>query len=165
MRQYVDGGVREYAGVQLAIDAGADEIYAILLNPKNAPVAETTYNDGFSILQRTIQIFTTDVGVNNLRIPMQYNRALRYIDAVKKKMTAAGINQGAIDSFFNIPFDNPFMGKKPLKIYVIRPDTALGGGPGGLDFNPAEMKAMLAKGQSTLSEFMASLPPDGDSFV
>jgi len=165
MRQYVDGGVREYAGVQLAIDAGVDEIYAILLNPKDTPVTETIYNDSFTILQRTIEIFTTDVGVNNLRLPLQYNRALRYIDAVKKKMLAAGIAQGDIDNFFNIPFDNPFTGKKPLKIYVIRPDAALGGGPGGLDSNPADMQAMLAKGQAKLSEFMANLPPDGSSFV
>lgn len=165
MRQYVDGGVREYAGVQLAIDAGADEIYAILLNPKDTPVDEITYNDSFSILQRTIETFTTDVGVSNLRLPLQYNRALRYIDAVKKKMIAAGIAQTDIDNFFNIPLANPFTGKKPLKIYVIRPDGALGGGPGGLDFNPDEMKGMLAKGQATLSQFMANLPPDGSSFV
>ncbi|HMH20859.1 MAG TPA: patatin-like phospholipase family protein [Puia sp.] len=165
MRQFVDGGVREYAGVQLAIDAGADEIYAILLTPGDDPPVEQTYNDAFTILERTIDIFTTDVAVNNIRIPLQYNLALRYIESAKEKMLAAGITQAAIDGFFQAPFDNPFAGKKPLKIYVIRPDAPLGGGEGGLDFDPVAMKGMIAKGETTISDFMASLPPEGSTAV
>jgi predicted acylesterase/phospholipase RssA len=165
MRQFVDGGVREYAGVQLAIDAGADEIYAILLSPADDPPVEQTYNDAFTILERTIDIFTTDVSVNNIRKPLQYNLALRYIASAKEKMLAAGITQAAIDGFFQASFDNPFAGKKPLKIFVIRPDAPLGGGLGGLDFDPGLMKGMIAKGETTISDFMANLPPDGSNAV
>lgn len=161
MRQYVDGGVREYAGIQLAIDAGADEIYAILLSPEDEGVDEVTYNDAFTILTKATDIFTTDVGVNDVKIPATYNKALRYIAAVQKKMKDNGVAQATIDDYFNIPFTNPFTGKKPLKIYVIRPDSPLGGGPGGLNFDPTEMKGMLAKGGKQIDDFMANLPPDG----
>ena len=161
MRQYVDGAVREYAGIQLAIDAGADEIYAILLSPEDEGVDEVTYNDAFTILTKATDIFTTDVGVNDVKIPATYNKALRYIAAVQKKMKDNGVAQATIDDYFNIPFTNPFTGKKPLKIYVIRPDSPLGGGPGGLNFDPTEMKGMLAKGGKQIDDFMANLPPDG----
>jgi NTE family protein len=165
MRQYVDGGVREYAGIQLAIDAGADEIYAILLSPADEAVDEVTYNDAFTILTKTTDIFTTDVGVNDVKIPATYNKALRYIAAVQKKMKDKGVPQATIDDYFNIPLTNPFTGKKPLKIYVIRPESPLGGGPGGLNFDPNEMKGMLAKGRQRIDDFMASLPPDGSPDV
>jgi len=158
IRQYVDGGVKEYAGIQLAIDAGAEEIYAIVLNPESKEPEEHPFNDVVGILQRTIDIFTAGVGTNDIRIPAVYNKTLQYIAAVQKKMLGAGISQQAIDGYFNIPFNNPVAGKKPLKIYVIRPDASLGGGPGGLTFDPTEMKGMLAKGQQQLDAFMASLP-------
>ncbi len=161
IRQYVDGGVREYAGIQLAIDAGADEIYTILLSPEKDVVEETTFNDAFGILTTTIDIFTTDVGSNDIRVPMLYNRALKYINSVQEKMLKAGIEQNVIDEYFNIPFNNPFTGKKPLKIYVIRPDAPLGGGPGGLNFDPNEMKGMLAKGRKSIDDFMANLGKAG----
>jgi predicted acylesterase/phospholipase RssA len=160
LRQYVDGGVKEYAGIQLAIDAGAEEIYAIVLSPETRDVEEQPFNDAMGILERTIDIFTAGVGNNDVRLPAAYNKTLQYIASVQKKMLDAGLSRASIDNYFNIPFNNPLTGKKPLKIYVIRPDEPLGGGPGGLTFDPAEMKGMLAKGQNRIDDFMASLPKE-----
>lgn len=165
MRQYVDGGVREYAGIQLAIDAGADEIFVILLSPGTETIVEKEFTSAFDILTQSLDIFITDVGENDLKGPAFYNRTLRYLDSVKKKMLAAGVKQADIDNYFNIPLSDPFSGKKALKIHVIRPDGPLGGGPGGLDFIPADMKNMLAKGGQRISNYMASLPPDGSGNV
>ena len=165
IRQYVDGGVREYAGIQLAIDAGADEIFAILLSPEKDMVTDKEFTSAFDILSHTIDIFTTDVGANDIKGPAFYNRTLRYLDAVKKKMLAGGVKQADIDKYFNIEMSNPFSGKKTLKLHVIRPDGPLGGGPGGLDFNPADMKGMLAKGSKQIGEYMANLPADGSGNV
>ncbi|MDH3735004.1 MAG: patatin-like phospholipase family protein, partial [Gemmatimonadota bacterium] len=36
-RQYVDGGVREYAPIRIAIDNGATDVYAIVLGPEDRP--------------------------------------------------------------------------------------------------------------------------------
>src|SRR5580765_3478129 len=83
--QYVDGGVREYAGIEMAIDAGATEIFTILLSTGVNTIENKVYNGLFSILQKTIDIFIDDVSKNDLVIPQLYNRALVYINAVQKK--------------------------------------------------------------------------------
>ena len=61
------------------------------------------------------------------------------------------------------PFDlgdgsNIFQNKEPVRIFKIQPKEPLGGGPGGLIFDPKEMKIMLEKGEIAFSEFVASLP-------
>lgn len=145
-RQFVDGGLREYAPIQLAIDNGATEIYAILLTPELPAATNQRFTSMLDILQQTIGWFTNDVAVNDVQIPLVYNRALEYIDAVKEKMKDGGVPQSDIDKYFDIPGANPFLGKQQLTIHIIRPDEPLGGGAGGLEFNPEEMKGMLAKG-------------------
>jgi predicted acylesterase/phospholipase RssA len=158
--QFVDGGVMKYAGVQMAIDAGATEIFVILLSSGKSEPVNKEFFSLFPILEQTIDIFTTDVGKNDLLVPQQYNEALEYIDAVKRKMLASGLSQGEIDNFFTIDQgENPFENKLPLQIFIIRPEEPLGGGPGGLVFDPGEMKQMLATGEAKIQDFIASLDP------
>ena len=157
--QFVDGGVTKYAGVQMAIDAGATEIFTILLSPKTAEPVAGEFTNLLSILQRTIDILTTDVGITDLSIPQQYNDALQYIAAVKDKMLAAGLPAVQANDFFTVGNNSLFEGKSPLKLFTIRPQAPLGGGPGGLDFIPAEMQQMLAKGEAASNDFIASLTP------
>jgi NTE family protein len=164
-RQYVDGGVKEYVGIQLAIEAGADEIYAIVLSPQQQPPAQQVYNDAFTILEQTIDIFTSGVGFDNIQIPMLYNEGLRYIADVQQRMLAAGLSQDQIDNYFNTPDPNRFKGRQPVKIYVIQPVQALNAGPGGLDFDPANMQQMLALGEQQLTNYMATRPPNGDQLA
>lgn len=156
--QYVDGGVREYAGVQMAIDNGATEIFTILLSTGDKVIVDSEFKTIFPILQQTIDIFTEDVGKNDLIIPQQYNEALEYIEAVKRKMKRAGIDPADIEDYFTIRGrENPYENKLPIKFFTFRPPEPLGGGPGGLTFDPVEMKKMLATGQKTSEEFIASL--------
>ncbi|MEP7374422.1 MAG: patatin-like phospholipase family protein [Chitinophagaceae bacterium] len=157
--QFVDGGVREYAGVQMAIDNDAKEIFTILLS-SDQPATAPQFKTLFPILEQTISIFTTDVGKNDLIIPELYNEALTYIDAVKKKMKREGVSADDINKYFFIRGrENPFEDKVPLKIHVIRPKNPLGGGAGGLIFDPAEMKGMLATGEMQAENFVAGLSP------
>ena len=155
LRQYVDGGVREYAGVQLAIDAGAEEIYVILLSAAGNEVLELPFGNAMDILKQTVDIFIRDVGENDLKGPWTYNRALRYLSAVRSRLDERGISGATIDHAFDVPGD-PFAGKKPLRIHLIRPDSALGGGPGGLVFDPPEMRAMFLRGELAVSTYLAS---------
>jgi NTE family protein len=158
--QYVDGGVREYAGVEMAIDNGAEEIFTILLSPSESEPVANEFKDVFSILERAIAIFTEDVGKNDLILPDQYNRALLYINAVKKKMKSGGLTDTQINDFFTVAgTKGPFEGKQPLKLFTFRPTEPLGGGPGGLNFDPIEMTAMMNKGKNAADNFIASLPP------
>ena len=156
--QFVDGGVREYAGIQMAIDNGATEIFTILLSTGDKVIVDAEFKSIFPILQQTIDIFTEDVGKNDLIVPAQFNEALEYIDAVKSKMRKAGIEETRIKEFFRIRGNgNPFEDKQPLKLYNFRPEKPLGGGPGGLNFDAAEMKKMIAAGQKVSNDFIASL--------
>ena len=158
--QYVDGGLREYAGVQMAIDAGATEIFTILLSTGQKVIVNGQFESIFPILQQTIDIFTEDVGKNDLIIPTQYNEALEYIDAVKRKIKRSGIDAAQVDEFFRVKArDNPYEDKIPLKLFSFRPERPLGGGPGGLNFDTAEMKRMLASGQKVGDDFIAILNP------
>ncbi|HTD93719.1 MAG TPA: patatin-like phospholipase family protein [Chitinophagaceae bacterium] len=156
--QYVDGGVREYAGIEMAINAGATEIFTILLSTETAEVENKQYNDIFSLLERTIDIFTTDVGKNDLIVPGQYNEALKYIDAVKRKMIADGVSRDKVNSYFTIRGrESPFEDKVPLKLFTIRPSQPLGGGPGGLTFTSAGMRTMINTGIADSNSFRVGL--------
>ena len=83
---------------------------------------------------------------NDQVVPGQYNKALEYIDAVKNKMKRSGLTTKAINEFLKFA-----AGKKPTSIncpanfLLSEPNAPLGGGPGGLTFDPAEMKGMVKK--------------------
>lgn len=158
--QFVDGGVREYAGVEMAIDNGATEVFTILLSTGEKVIIDTEFKTIFPILQQTIDIFTEDVGKNDLIIPSQYNDALVYIEAVKQKMKKAGITDVQVKEFFKIRGkENPYEDKLPIKFFTFRPKEPLGGGPGGLTFDSNEMKKMIAAGQKVTNDFIASVNP------
>ena len=156
--QYVDGGVIEYIGLQMAIDAGATEIFAILLSPEKSNVVKPIFTNLLDILGETVDILTSEVGKNDVAIADQYAGALKYIAEVKSQMLADGVSQASIDKHFTVAGSNIFQNKEPIKIFKIRPNELLGGGAGGLTFDPKEMKEMVAKGQSVFSDFAANLP-------
>lgn len=158
--QYVDGGVREYAGIQMAIDQGATEVFAILLSDGKGSKVETEFTDLFSILQRTLGTFMEDVQKHDVLIPRQYEKTLKYLHAVKQKMLADGVPQSKIDGYFKMEgASNPLEAPSPVKIFIITPDGPLGGGPGGLVFDPAEMQEMVNKGRGSANTFAANLKP------
>ncbi len=158
--QYVDGGVREYAGVQLAIDGGATEIFCILLSAENSLPEPVQYNTLFPILERTISLFSEDVAANDLLIPQLQINTLQYLNAVKQRMRNDGIPETKIDAYFKSEGNNGLERAGSVKLFIIRPDAPLGGGPGGLIFDPAEMKGMVAKGKTAAQDFVATLAPE-----
>lgn len=163
--QYVDGGVIEYAGVQMAIDAGAQEIFVILLSPEKSTVVKSQFTNLLDILGKTVDILTGEVGKNDIAITDQYAAALQYIEDVKAQMLDAGVSQDSIDQYFTLAAPNIFQNKTAIKIFKIRPHDALGGGPGGLTFDPHEMKEMVAKGHNIFDDFAAKLPPEDITWV
>ncbi len=157
--QYVDGGVLEYAGIQMAINAGAEEIFVILLSADVHTAGTSQFGDLMSILGETIDILTSDVGKNDIVLTDQFNDALNYIAGVKKKMISDGISPVKVDDYFTLTEPNKFQNKKPVKIFKIRPDSPLGGGPGGLTFDPPEMRKMFSTGLSVFDAFATNLDP------
>ncbi|HEX8426563.1 patatin-like phospholipase family protein [Hymenobacter sp.] len=146
VRQYVDGGVREATPLQAAIDQGAEVIYAITLAPQQTPADNTTKTSAIQILERTIDLFSEDVGENDYRVAQLYEQGNRYLQAIRATLLAQGVSQTAINKAL-AQTANPFAGTAVTKIHEIRPQTKLvEGGAGGLTFQPAAMKSMLQKG-------------------
>lgn len=164
LRQYVDGGIREYAGLQLAIEAGATDIFVILLSTAGAEPAEQPYGDVMSILLRTIDILLRDVGENDLRLPAFYNRILRYLRSVKQRLQASGMSEMDLEELFHRDLD-PLFARQVPRIHLVRPSAPLPGGPGGLEFNPLVMREMMQRGEADLSTYLASLGPGSEGNV
>ncbi|UCC84459.1 MAG: patatin-like phospholipase family protein, partial [Gemmatimonadota bacterium] len=82
LRQFVDGGVKEYAPFKIAIDNGATDIYAVLLSPAPEGRRKETgeYRKVVPILVRTIDMLVDDVAENDLKVARIFNAALDYID-------------------------------------------------------------------------------------
>lgn len=170
VRQYIDAGDREYAGIEMAIAGGATDVYVLLQTPaapapednicpsdNERPVHSREYHDLFSILQETLDIFIADATDNRHILPNLYNEGLRYIQAVKRKMGRQGVPATMIDDWFDTGMiDNPFYNRSPVRLHIIRPDLPLGGGPDGLSFDPAIMQDMLAKGEQAMAAYLAS---------
>lgn len=161
--QFVDGGVLEYIGIQMAIDAGAKNILAIMLSAEEDTVVQSTFTNLMEILGQTIDILVSDSGKNDMKLFEQHNAALKYIAAAKSKMKDTGISDQQIEEYFQIPGSDLFQDKAPVNIIKIRPNKPLGGGPGGLNFNPAEMQGMLATGQLVFNDVAAHV--NFDSFI
>jgi NTE family protein len=156
-RQYVDGGLREYLSIQLAIDNGATDIYAVALSPKDQVPDNVKQSSLIDILKLSVDIFSTDVGVSDVKIPQIYNQGLKYIDEVKAKMRDSGMVEAQIESLFTTNTDNPFQNKKHINIHIIRPDKKLKGGMGGLEFIPTDMMEMKINGEETAQKYFQDL--------
>lgn len=164
-RHYVDGGVREYAPIQAALDAGATDVVAVLLSPAE-PEAAPGLNPSnlIGVLERTIDIFTNDVGLNDVRVPDLLSRGAAYVQALRGRLSAAGLSPAQISAVLDP--GNPFAGRPASQIHIIRPQTPLGGGPGGLRFEPAEMQAMVRRGEADAAAYFqrvdqnSGVPPD-----
>jgi hypothetical protein len=103
-------------------------------------------------------MFSEDVEKNDLFIPQQLAKALRYINSVKQKMKADGVPENKIDEYFTVDGSaNVFESKEQVRLFLIRPEQPLGGGPGGLVFDPLEMRSMVETGQGAAQAFVAKL--------
>lgn len=147
IRQYVDGGVREVAPLKIAIDNGADVIYAIVLSPDPKPVENKEFKGLFSIAGRTVSTFIDDVASNDVKIAQLYTESVNYWLEVRAKLVAdQGMTEALAEAFLAAPAtQNPLQGKRPITLHVIRPLAKLA--DNSLEFDPAEMAVMMQKGR------------------
>jgi hypothetical protein len=156
--------MREYLAVEMAIALDATEIHAVALSPTEEVPEHKRYGNTFGILEKTIDQFSDDVGLNDIRIPMLINSTLRRLNDAKRKLKEKGVPQATITACFKAGPDDPFQDKEELAIHIIRPEAPLGVGPGGLTFDPTEMQGMVCKGYERAKAYFA-VPPPTDPFV
>ncbi|HEX8327035.1 MAG TPA: patatin-like phospholipase family protein [Hymenobacter sp.] len=158
VRQYVDGGVREPTPLQAAIDQGAETIIAITLSPRQHPADPAKLTQAVAILERTTDMFGEDVASNDYRLARLYQQGNAYLEAVRTLLLADGVAAATVQAAF-AQAANPFGNTAVTTIHEIRPATKLvEGGPGGLTFDPAAMRGMLAKGQAEAKAYFEALP-------
>ncbi|OUJ74845.1 patatin-like phospholipase family protein [Hymenobacter crusticola] len=158
IRQYVDGGVREATPLQAAVDHGAETIIAITLNPQQTPADSTQKTKAIQVLERTVDLFSEDVGANDYRLAELYEQGNQYLQAVRHTLLARGVAPTIVEQALAQP-SNPFAHTAVTKIHDIRPQARLDeGGPGGLTFQPAAMQAMLRKGYAQAEAYFRALP-------
>ncbi|WP_324672152.1 patatin-like phospholipase family protein [Hymenobacter sp. GOD-10R] len=158
IRQYVDGGVREATPLQAVVDQGAETIIAITLNPYQTPADNTPKTKAIQVLERTIDLFSEDVGANDYRVAELYAQGNQYLQAIRRALLARGVAAGIIEQALAQP-SNPFAGTAVTTIHEIRPQTKLEeGGPGGLTFQPAAMQGMLRKGYAQAEAYFTAHP-------
>ena len=66
---HVDGGVREIAPVQKAVECGADRVFAIVLEPEQADATSDEYNRIPKILLRTLDLMFVEIRKNDVSLP------------------------------------------------------------------------------------------------
>jgi|GEM_PF-264204 len=165
-RQYVDGGLLEYAGIEVAIDAKAKEIFTIYLSSDQEDKSTKTYTKTLQMLGPTLGIFTGNVGFNDLRIPNLHNGYLKYIDQVKSKLVSQGMAQSEVDQAFDVKIKElEFKITEPHVIHLIRPSEVLKAGTNGLEFEPKEMKNMYNIGFADATTFLSNLRPEQITWV
>lgn len=169
--QYVDGGVREYASVRIAVANGAEEVYAIYLSPppdqrspyrgnyRHAlPTQETAADpEKQSITERTLDLFLLDVFENDLAGVRRVNEALEYVAALRRRLGGLQVvinGQPAtaqqLDALFDQPETNmpsPFRGRRPIVVHEVFPEKPLD--VGSLHVDPARMEEMYQQGYET----------------
>ncbi|HEX8694558.1 MAG TPA: patatin-like phospholipase family protein [Longimicrobium sp.] len=151
---FVDGGVREYAPIKIAIEAGADEIICIVLAPppKQAPPRPMKLDTVIPILKRTVDLLSNEVGENDIRLSKLFTDILLYRAEVGARIKEkCGLSDAEVAALLDVPrFRRVFRNaegeeRRAVRLCVIRPEAPLQGDT--LRFDPKEMTANLAYGE------------------
>ena len=150
--QYVDGGVKEAFPVKIVIDNGAEEIYGVALTAENEQADDDRFNDLVQVLKRTIDLFSQEVMLNDIRAAELYNKAVLYLEEVKRGLKGAfpGEAQKIDETLAQLQPQNPFADTRVVKLHVIRPIEKLI--KDSLKFNQADMRCMLRLGGERVDE-------------
>ena len=159
-QQYLDGGVRDVTPVQIAIDNGATEIYCIVMTPVKKKVDQVRYKTAVDILQRTTDLFSSEVMLNDIQQANRHSEDTMYVEALRKKVQARfNLSDQELDDLFTIndptlPNPNPFADRPGVKIITIRPETGDDVPGKTLDFNPTRMRKMIKAGHKKAVEVL-----------
>jgi len=144
--QYIDGGMRDAAPLNVAIKNGVTDLVAILLFPAKVPVRKNYFNRIPEITLRTSEMIFNEIIQGDLNRAKSVNDTLHYLKTVKSNVMAeTGLDQAQVDKLFSTT-NNPFTRKRPLKVTIIRPDGPLPGGNDSLSFDPKDLRDMFNMG-------------------
>jgi NTE family protein len=159
-RQYVDGGVREYIPIAVGIDAGAVELFCVMLSPP--PARKSARPERFDriagVAMRSLDLLMEEAGENDLWLAELYTAGRRHQEAVYQQLLTAGVPKSVVErAFASVAVENPFAGIRAVRLHVIRPERTLEGDT--LQFDPAIMRRNLEYGRERAREVMEKNRP------
>ena len=152
--QYLDGGVRDVAPIQIAIENGATEIYAVVLTPVEKNTKDKLYSGITSILERTTDVFSSEIMLNDINSAQRISHTRLYMEALKRRIRQRfSLTDDELDDLIaiddqDLPDPNPFFGKQGVRLITIRPQTGAEVPGGTLDFKKDRMRDMIVAGRS-----------------
>lgn len=147
VQQFTSAGGIHYDPVKLAIDKGADNIYAILLTPENDEEDNRLFKTILEILEKQMDSSTNSIAANGINSTRLTNDVIAYLNKVRSNLAQAGVPAADIDRCFSDVAHNPFEDKRKINLHVIRPEIPLDADMGGLGFEPMAMQEMLREGE------------------
>jgi len=152
LREYVDGGVREYAPINVAITNGATDVYVIIHSP---PPGTSGPDEGrmvgmLKVAAKTIHLLTDEVGENDLRLTEIYSEATQYLEQIRGNARTLGLTNAQITQLFS--GSNPLVGRRSVNLHIIRPEKDFP--TEGLEFDPAIMKDLVTWGARRAKEVL-----------
>ncbi|HEU0298673.1 MAG TPA: patatin-like phospholipase family protein [Longimicrobium sp.] len=156
---YVDGGVREYVPIEIAIDAGATDICCIILAPpfEKRPLYTRRFGSVVDVLQRSVDLLTEEVGASDVKLSELYTRGRVYLDRARTVLAQEGVGDEVLRRAFDesgVP--NPFANKVAVALRIIRPPEMLRGDT--LKFDPEDMRWNLEFGYRCAKEQWPGTP-------
>jgi predicted acylesterase/phospholipase RssA len=152
---YMVGGVREYAPLDVAIANGAEEVYAILHSPPARARGGVVRARGLKdIALRTIVLLAEEIGDSDLRLAELYSDATTYLEAIRRNARDLGLSDEQIARLF--AGEDPFVGRRAVRLHVVRPEKPFECGT--LEFRPARMKEWVAWGRRRAREVLGGQP-------
>jgi NTE family protein len=164
--RYTDGGLREIAGVEVAIELGATSVHTIVMAPEDSQIPDDDKNT-YNLIQmafRAVDLAAREISKSDVEVGKLNLQAVNYIRHVEEAYLNARVvaddllaNNVITTQHYQTMFPdnsidknrNPFKHKANFRsLYIIRPrkETMLEGT--GLDFDPVIMKNNLQRGKT-----------------
>jgi NTE family protein len=152
---FLDGGIREYLPLEIAIDAGATEIYAVIHSPD--PVSKGPragpYDTIPKVATRSLDLLMEEAGDDDLRIGQLYVEFARHRERLRERLSARGVAAETFDAALqDLAGTDPLGRRRAVTLHVIRPERLLAGD--SASFDPAAMQANLAYGYASARDRM-----------
>jgi NTE family protein len=144
---FLDGGIREYAPIEVTIDAGATEIYCIILSPDRRAKGPKPgpYSTIRSVATRSLDLLMEEAGDDDLRIGQVYVDFARHRQLLRERLIARGVPDGTIQAAFqDLSGSDPLASRRAVTMHVIRPERFLAGETAS--FDPVAMRENLEYG-------------------
>jgi len=146
--QFVDGGVRTIAPIEVALQSGADEVFVIMMSPATTRRSTTRATKLTDVLGTTISCFTSQNAHNDLVLAEAMVGVVAYANALRGSLMQEGLSQDRIDTI--VGTGRPFPEVRAPRLVVIRPREPLPGD--SLTNRVPDQAAMLLAGEAAARE-------------